>query len=120
MYTTLYYRLEELMSREYFLDSNITVGRVASLIGTNRSYLFNLFSKELDITFKEYINGYRLQYADNLISKGDNYSNIDVLELAEICGFKSRAALLKAVDEYGGDGLEFLKNRYLCKKIKTK
>lgn len=111
MYMSLYYKMEELMAQKYFLDKNLTVSKLAPLIGTNRSYLFNLFSKELGIPFIEYINSYRLEYANKIVSK----RVIDDLELADICGFKSEKAMRKAIKAYRGSGLEFLKNRYLCK-----
>lgn len=50
-----------------FLNQNLTMQDVATKIGTNRTYLSVYLNKKLHVAFYDYVNKYRLKYAENLL-----------------------------------------------------
>ena len=43
-----------------FLDKKLTIVRLAEIVGTNRTYLSNFINAELQCSFSDYVNGYRV------------------------------------------------------------
>ncbi|WP_372632565.1 response regulator [Cohnella sp.] len=50
-------------------DQNISLQQVADYVGLSFGYLSNLFKKELQITFIEYLNCYRIEQAKELLTR---------------------------------------------------
>lgn len=83
----LYTRLEALMrERRLFLQPDLNREQVAAELGTNKLYLANAISEHADLTFTEYINRWRLEYARELLAK-DHTTKIEAI--AQMCGFNS-------------------------------
>lgn len=68
-----------------FLDKKLTIVRLAEIVGTNRTYLSNFINAELQSSFSDYVNGYRVSFAKNLLV--ENNAPLDVI--AEMSGFNS-------------------------------
>lgn len=83
----LYTRLEALMrERRLFLQPDLNREQVAAELGTNKLYLANAISEHAGLTFTEYINRWRLEYARELLAK-DHTTKIEAI--AQMCGFNS-------------------------------
>ncbi|MCF8265690.1 MAG: AraC family transcriptional regulator [Ignavibacteriales bacterium] len=110
-------RMEELMQNEkIFLQTEITILKVAEQLNTNRSYLSNAINHILMTNFNGYVNKLRMQEIIVLMESGffDNYT-ID--GISNYCGFKSRTAFIKVFTAYTGVSPSFfLKNIKLNKK----
>lgn len=72
-------------SERVFLDKKLTIVRLAEIVGTNRTYLSNFINAELQSSFSDYVNRYRVSFAKTLL--GENNAPLDVI--AEMSGFNS-------------------------------
>ncbi len=77
----------ELEQKEIFLNPHLTLNDLATAVGTNRTYLSNYLNHDLNTTFYDYINAYRLKRAMQLLS--NPAYNETLVETAERCGFNS-------------------------------
>lgn len=78
-------RLEKYFTDErVFLKSDLTVQNVAVELGTNRTYLSQCLNHELNTTFFDYVNGFRLEHACNLLKTTD----MNIMNIAEESGFE--------------------------------
>ncbi len=88
--------------QKYYLDTTLTLQKLAIHLGTNRQYLSNYINREKQKTFYEYINDFRLEEAKRLLDNGygDHYRSID--EIATLSGFNSYSTFLRSfVKKYG-------------------
>ncbi len=76
-----------------FLQKNLRVDEVASLVGTNRTYISRILKDEYNSSFWEFINRKRIEYAKEqvLINRG-----LTVEELADLCGFSHGSTFSRA------------------------
>lgn len=70
-----------------WLNPHLSLSDLATLAGTNRTYLSNYLNQTLNTTFYDYINHYRLEAA--LKQLEDANASATVAEIAEACGFNS-------------------------------
>ena len=74
---------------QLYLQYNITLSQLATLIGVNRSYLSQHFSTQ-GITYNAYINGLRIQHFINLYNEAStNHQSVTAQQLAVQSGFRS-------------------------------
>jgi AraC-like DNA-binding protein len=98
----------EMQRQELFLNPHLTINDVAQSLGTNRTYLSNFLNNTLNITFFDYINRCRIEYAENLLTSPDNHDTLDVI--AEKSGFNSLSTFRRAfVKEYNMTPSEYRK-----------
>lgn len=88
-----------LLESQAFLDTDITRESVALKIGTNRQYLIEAIKEKSGKTFNEYIYGYRIKYAYELIV---NHRNKTISEILQESGFHSRATFYNVFKEIYG------------------
>lgn len=82
--------LETLMEREKpYLDENLSMPDLASLLGIPSYRLSEILNRDLDTSFKHYINCYRLKNARELLVSEPESSIIDI---AFRSGFRSKSA----------------------------
>lgn len=80
-------QLEELMNvREVYLNSHLTLSDLASALGTNRTYLSNYLNRELNVSFYDYVNSFRVARARRMIEANPD---VTVHDIVESCGFNS-------------------------------
>lgn len=72
-----------------YLTPKLSLGDLALCIGTNKTYLSDYFNNSLHLTFYEYINGYRVGKAEELILAMAMSNRINMDEVAERSGFNS-------------------------------
>ena len=93
-------RAERVLAKELsFLDNTITIDYLARAVGTNRTYLSQSVRIERGLTFCEYINNFRIEYAKVYMQGGQMKRDTRVVkegeiisteELAIISGFGSK------------------------------
>jgi AraC-like DNA-binding protein len=89
--------LEEQISRlieekELFKKKDLRIGDIASELATNRTYISLIVNSSLGTNFSDLINGYRIKYAQMLMTEHPEMSHTDV---AEESGFSSRTSFLR-------------------------
>ncbi len=81
-------QLEEVMiNNQLFLNPKLTISDVLNEINTNRTYLSNYLNNTLHLSFCDYINKYRIEFASTLLSNPKNNDTLEVI--AEKSGFNS-------------------------------
>ena len=91
----LYIKLCQLMSNpDLFTDPDTNQDTLASLAGTNRTYIYDALHECAGVTPADFINGYRLRYAAGLLST----TNDSIALIAELCGL-SRRTFYRLFDE---------------------
>jgi len=68
-----------------FLNPKLKLSDVARAVGTNRTYLSRFFNKENGQTFYDYVNGYRIHHAEQLLVE----STATLQEVSDRSGFNS-------------------------------
>ena len=97
----LYLRLKELMKdKKNYTDRNLTRKAIALKLGTNERYLYETITKHFDMSFAEYINLLRLNYAREMIIQ--NIHTLDLADIALMAGFGTRQTFHRLFrDKYG-------------------
>ena len=67
IYKAILYQLE---IRQIFLDTSLSLKKLSDLLETNQTYLSNVVNKYFGCNLKELVNGYRVEYAKELLSFG--------------------------------------------------
>lgn len=87
-----------------YLNPRLKLSDVAHRVGTNRTYLSRYFNKENGSTFYDFVNNYRLRYAENLLRNTDS----SILEISERSGFNSLSTFRRVFSTaYGCSPNEF-------------
>lgn len=83
----LFSALNDLLIKEkWYTNPNLNRKELASMLGTNSTYLANAVREYADLTIQDYINRFRLSSARRMLVSENTYT-ID--HIAEICGFSS-------------------------------
>lgn len=105
-------RMHLLFEKEHvYLNPRLRLSELASMLGTNRTYLSQYFNQSCGSTFYDFVNDYRIHYAKILLHSTD-----DTLEtIAMKAGFNSLSTFRRAfVQREGKSAMEFrLDNRKL-------
>lgn len=79
-----------LTTKELFLDEDLTLNKLAKEISLSDKKLSAIINQEMDTSFYDLINSYRLtEFKKRIISK--KYDNLTLLSIAYDCGFKSKS-----------------------------
>ena len=76
-----------------YTDPELSVPRLARLLGTNSAYVSRAFNAGLGASFSEFINGLR---CDDVAARLRDGAKDDLLDLALNCGFSSKASFNRA------------------------
>lgn len=94
---------------EMFLNPELVMQDVANKIGVNRTYLSSLLNNQLDTTFYDYVNGFRTEYAENLLRTTGN----KIGSIAQDSGFNSFNTFLYYFNKkYGCNPSEYRNRLY--------
>lgn len=90
----LFWKLEKLMREEHIYRSHdISLDRLASLLGTNRTYISQIINKFTDKSFWDYINMYRITEATQILS--DMEADVQIKAIYEDLGYNSAASFFR-------------------------
>ena len=73
--------------------NDVSLDKLASILGTNRTYVSRIINTFAGKTFWDYINMYRIAEATQILSDPDN--DIQIKNLYEILGYNSPASFFK-------------------------
>lgn len=96
---------------QLYLQYDLSISQLATLIGTNRSYLSKHFSLQ-GVTYNAYINGLRIQHFVNLChERADAHRSISVQQLSLESGFRSYSTFNAAFKQFMGmTATEWIRN----------
>ena len=95
-------RIEQLMEEEQlFRQPNLKIVDLVQKLGTNRSYIYQAINREMGLSFAEYINRMRIEYASQLILQ---HPDIPVSTIGEQAGFNSSTSFYRNFKQYKGMG----------------
>ena len=102
-------KIRELERQRFYLDGDVNIDWVASNLATNRHYVSDYFNKVLHMTFSEYINDLRLEYAVSLLRSG----RVPQQEIAYSAGFNNDHTFRRLFKKkYGCTPSEFFSPRF--------
>lgn len=97
----LFRRLEKLMREKHIYRNNdISLDGLASMLGTNRTYISKIINKFADKSFWDYINMYRIAEATEILSDTEN--DIHVKDIQEHLGYNSAASFFRVFHKETG------------------
>lgn len=99
-YSELLEKIRKLMSDEkLYLYPNLKVSDLARLLNSNRNYIYNAINVEMGISFSDYINSQRIDYASQLLEANPKLSINDVMFKS---GFTSASAFYRNFKKFKG------------------
>lgn len=75
-----------------FLEQGLKVTDFAKRLGTNQKYIYNILHDELGLSFSEYINQKRIDYAEQLIN---THPELSLQEICQKSGFSSTSSFYR-------------------------
>lgn len=94
------------VDEKLYLTPKLKLSDVAKLVGTNRTYLSQYFNQENGQTFYDYVNNYRIKYAEELLRT----SSAPLVCIAEEAGFNSLSTFRRVfANHYGCSPAEYRK-----------
>lgn len=85
--------------QQLYLQPDIKINELAQQVGTCRTYLSTYLNQELGVSFSDYINRQRVEYAKELMSQSPN---LTIAEVATSSGFASVASFVRNYKKYVG------------------
>lgn len=106
-------RIEQLMVQErLYLSPNLKIVDLVKQLNTNRNYIYRAINRGKGISFTEYVNGMRIDYAKNLIERNPEMT---LAEVALKSGFSSSTSFYRNFKSLTGMGpkdyLDSVKNK---------
>ena len=99
-YSELLEKIRKLMSDEkLYLYPNLKVSDLARLLNSNRNYIYNAINVEMGISFSDYINSQRVDYASQLLKAHPELPINDVMFKS---GFTSTSAFYRNFKKFKG------------------
>ncbi len=85
--------IERVIEQEQmFLQQDLKINDVAMRLNTNRDYIYQAINVRMGLSFSEYINRLRINYAIQLMEKNPEMTSVDI---AFRSGFSSRASFYR-------------------------
>ena len=97
-----------------FLQPNLTLISFSNMLATNRTYLTKIISFNYNVSFSEYINGLRIEYAVGRILDAKK-SGIPLNRFAEECGYSTQASFIRNFTKYVG----MTPSKYISQQLKN-
>ena len=103
-------RIERLMIDEkLYLTPNLKLVDLVKMLGTNRSYVYNAINREMGMSFSEYVNSLRVEYACELMQRDPSLS---IPRVAEQSGFASDVSFYRNFKLFkGGSPKDYFKKQ---------
>ncbi len=101
--------IEKLMEEEQlFRQPNLRIVDIVQRLGTNRNYVYQAINREMGLSFNEYVNRMRIDYAALLLSQQPDRP---LGEVAEQSGFTSSTSFYRNFRLYKGIGPKEYQNK---------
>lgn len=102
LYAALYLKMEGLMREGVFRQKDLSLERMAAMVGSNRTYVSNTINKMANSSFYNYMNAYRIKEAIRILSDPATASTVSFKALADEVGYNSIQVFHKAFKEETG------------------
>ena len=96
------------MKNERYLQQGLSINILSSDLNINKTYLSSYINGEYRMSFREWTNTLRIEYAKNIMIKKPN---MIIDEIAEITGYSSRSHFTKVFSEIVGESPSLWKNK---------
>ena len=93
-------QLDKWVNNKGYLIQGITINTLSSDLGINKTYLSSYINNELNITFREWVNNLRIEYAKIIMLNNPNKIND---EIAEMSGYASRSHFIRVFTDVVGE-----------------
>jgi AraC-like DNA-binding protein len=93
-----------------FLDPELKITDLCSDLNTNRTYISNLINQDFGMNFNDLINGYRVEYAKDLMKNSRN-EELSMQAIASESGFGSLSSFTRAFKKNTGATVAMFKNQ---------
>lgn len=101
--------VDKFIANKHYLDPSMNMEKLASLVNIPKTHLPLLFQNHYKMTFNQFLNQLRIQYACKRLEEPSFSLSVD--ELADECGFRSRASFYRNFNqEKSCTPLEYRKN----------
>lgn len=87
---------------EEFCNSDFSIDKLASLIGSNSRYVSETINESYGKNFRSFLNEYRIKEAMKRLSDADNYGNYTLKAISESVGYKSQANFIAVFTKVTG------------------
>ncbi len=99
---TIWHRLNNLLENDKcYLRSDLSLNELATLLGTNSSYLSRVINDMTGSNFNSYVNKFRIEESCRMLS-GDRRHVLSIEGIARSVGFNSKSAFNAAFKKYKG------------------
>lgn len=92
-------QIEQWVARKGFTRQGLTIADLADEMETNRTYLYEYFKNMHNLTFREWVNRQRLQYAEKLLI---DRPELTVSDIAHMAGYISLSYFTKTFTQAKG------------------
>ncbi|MDE6841890.1 MAG: helix-turn-helix domain-containing protein, partial [Muribaculaceae bacterium] len=90
-------KIEAVMeSVDSICDSNFSLQKLTSLVGSNTSYISRIVNEHYGLTFGNLLNRYRIQEACRRMGNTEKYGHLTIEAISASVGFNTRATFVKA------------------------
>lgn len=90
-----------LMNEKIYLDSNLTLDNVAGRLKLSPSYLSRIIHSELNTSFPDYLNAYRIKEAEYYL-RNPEFSNYTITAIGLEAGFNSKSSFYEVFKKVTG------------------
>ncbi|MGE0077820.1 MAG: tetratricopeptide repeat protein [Bacteroidales bacterium] len=87
--------------QKVYLDSNLTLEKLATMLDTNRTYLSRFINEHYQSNFTNFINDFRIKESCELLSHPEN-AKFSIEGIAKEVGFNSKSAFNNAFKRFTG------------------
>jgi AraC-like DNA-binding protein len=97
-------------NKKRFLDPELKITDLCSDLNTNRTYISNVINKDFGVNFNDLVNGYRVEYAKDLI-KNNRDEEFSLQSIAVESGFGSLSSFTRAFKKNTGTTVAVFKSQ---------
>ncbi|MFW5793479.1 MAG: helix-turn-helix domain-containing protein [Bacteroidota bacterium] len=90
--------------RKIYLQQDLTLPELAREIGTNRFYLSKIINEEFNCNYNNYINKFRIEYAENLMKEN---SDLSIKEISTLSGFNCYMSFIRNFKKFKKESPDF-------------
>jgi AraC-like DNA-binding protein len=94
--------IENLVAKEFYLDSSMSLAKMAKLMDTNTTYLSKVVNVSYEKNFTNFLNDYRISYTLKMLETNPDYKTLTVDHIADKAGFASSSAFYNAFKKFTG------------------
>lgn len=99
----LFIKVREILERpENFTNPDLSLPRVAEMVGTNTKYVSRAIKNATGYNFPSFVNSYRVSEARRRLIDDADYRNLTIQSIAESVGFKAVSTFIAAFRQFTG------------------